>query len=131
MGTPYFGSLKVFGNQDISNIVSEAYERLSLVKGKQSHFRIDEIKTVFMGSASLDSWQNIGCRDLVLEHFRKNPTNAGMQFEIFFSTDSGYPDYFAAYLISHLRKIDTNVKIILQCVSDGGEKVNETFTFKK
>ena len=130
MGTPYYGSLKIFGNQDVAIIIAEAYNRLCLVKGKKSHFRIDEIKIVFMGSATIDASRSIGCRDLVLEHFVNNSTNSEMRYEIFFSTDSSYPNYFATYLVEHLRKLDPKVKIILDCKSDGGEKVKETFTFR-
>ena len=66
--------------------------------------------------------------DLLLEEFQKCSGEVQLQYLIYFSTDSGYPDYFSKYLVDHLKIVDPKVKIILNCVGDGIYKVKEVIT---
>ena len=128
MGTAYYGRLQVNGNADLGLIFDEAVIRLNKLRVGNGNFKLDEIKEVFFGSKESNTEGKIGCRDLQLESLEKCSGKLGLQYVIYFSTDSGYPDYFAAYLADHLKTIDPKVKIILKCVGDDNSKVKEVIT---
>lgn len=128
MGTAYCGQLEIYGNAEVGLVMDEALVRLNIAKNGIGNSRLEEIKEVFFGSKEADTDGKIGCRDLQLEKFQKCEGKRRLQYLIFFSTDSGYPDYFSKYLVDHLKIIDPKVKIILNCVGDGIYKVKEVIT---
>ena len=127
MGTAYSGKLQIYGNEKIGLVIDEAANRLQKVRNSKGNFKLEEIKEVFFGSKNAVTDGKIGCRDLELELFSKCIGKRSLQYEIFFSTDYGYPDYFATYLVEHLKKVDPSAWIFLDCVGDGIYKVKESF----
>jgi hypothetical protein len=128
VGTAYCGHLEIYGNAEVGMVIDEALVRLNVAKNGVGNFELKEIKEVFFGSIEANTDGQIGCRDLQLEKFQKCSGKQQLQYLIFFSTDSGYPDYFSKYLVDHLKIVDPKVKINLNCVGDGIYKVKEVIT---
>jgi hypothetical protein len=128
VGTAYSGRLEIYGNADVGFVMDEALVRLNIAKNGVGDFELNEIKEVFFGSKEANTDGKIGCRNLLLEEFQKCSGEEQLQYLIYFSTDSGYPDYFSKYLVDHLKIVDPKVKIILNCVGDGIYKVKEVIT---
>jgi hypothetical protein len=128
MGTAYCGHLKIFGNDAVGAVLDEANFRLKKINNKNLNFGIDEIKEVFFGSKDAVTDGKIGCAGLQLNFLEKMPGQNNLQYVVHYDTFKSYPDYFAKYLVEHLKKVDPKVRVVLDGVGDGIHKVREEFT---
>ena len=125
MSTHYCGELIVFGGKTTLEIMREAQRRLEAVSGKTRSFSVDNVVDVFFGVRDDAAYRQIGCRGLVLDDLMEIAAR-NQQFAISFSTQGGYPDYLARYLVDKIAPIDPTVKIKLDCVGDVIHKHKET-----
>ncbi len=128
MSAAYYGNLRIFGNDAIGAVLDEAHLRLKKINNKTSNFGIDEIKEVFFGSKDAVIDGKIGCVGLQLNLLSKMPGKNKLQYIIHYDTFKRYPDYFAGHLVEHLKKVDPNVRVVLDGLGDGIHKVREEFT---
>lgn len=125
MSTQYDGTLVIYGGKATLQIMQEAQRRLVAKSGKARRFDVDDVVDVFFGSRDDTSYRQIGCSGLVFEELTE-VAGRQIQFEIFFSTQSSYPDYLARYLVNKIASIDPAVKIKIDCIGDGIYEHKET-----
>lgn len=118
MSTQYSGSLIIYGGKPTLEVMQEAQRRLQAAAGKLGGFELDSIIEVFFGTRDTSTHLQIGCRGLVLDELRE-VSKEQIQYEVFFSTESSYPDNFAKYLANKIALVDPNVSIKLDCIGDG------------